>query len=259
MDNAKDMLKNFPDEVGFLDEVNKKLNKTLEKQNEAVSYHDKEYREFKKYMVEGAREIDPHEMFQNLRLLDQTDNYGAMAVKERDKTKKILSSPYFARIDFCKNGTLQALKHYIGRFSFLYENEPLILDWRTPAAGMFYDFELGDAEYTAPSGKVAGKLTRKRQFKITDGKLEYVLESSVGIKDEVLQRELSATSNERMKTIISTLQKEQNAVIRNENAHTLIIQGVAGSGKTSVALHRLAYLLYRYKEKTGDGATVSHR
>ena len=109
----------------------------------------------------------------------------------------------------------------------------MIFDWRAPVAGMFYDCEVGPAGYEAPSGWIEGELTRKRQFKIKNGVLEYALESSVHIGDDILQRELSHTSDEKMKSIISTIQKEQNQIIRDENTNTMIIQGVAGSGKTS--------------------------
>ena len=110
---------------------------------------------------------------------------------------------------------------------------------------MFYDYELGQAQYRAPLGVITGELTRKRQFKIENGRMLFALESAVNIQDDVLQRELSATSDEKMKTIIATIQKEQNRIIRDETAQVMIIQGVAGSGKTSIALHRVAYLMYR--------------
>ncbi len=119
---------------------------------------------------------------------------------------------------------------------------------------MFYDFELGPAAYTTPATLeipeklVEGELVLKRQFKIKDGVLEFAFDSSQNIQDEILQQELAHTSDEKMKSIISTIQQEQNAVIRNEKASTMIIQGVAGSGKTSIALHRVAFLLYRFRE-----------
>lgn len=113
---------------------------------------------------------------------------------------------------------------------------------------MFYDWEVGPAGYDAPMGRMEGELTRKRQFKVKNGMLEYVLESSVNIQDDVLQRELAQNSDEKMKSIIATIQKEQNQIIRNEKGGTMIIQGVAGSGKTSIALHRIAFLLYRFQD-----------
>ncbi len=114
---------------------------------------------------------------------------------------------------------------------------------------MFYDCEVGPAFYQAPRGRVQGVLARKRQFKIANGVMEYALESSDNVRDEVLQRELAATSDEKMKSIIATIQKEQNTIIRSKQAGTLIIQGAAGSGKTSIALHRVAFLMYRQKEE----------
>ena len=108
----------------------------------------------------------------------------------------------------------------------------------------FYDFELGPAHYDAPEVHGEGRLTLKRQFKIQDGWMEYAFDSSQNIQDDILQKELAHTSDEKMKSIISTIQKEQNQIIRDEKADTLIIQGVAGSGKTSIALHRVAFLLY---------------
>ncbi|HBY3054789.1 TPA: AAA family ATPase [Clostridioides difficile] len=200
-------------------------------------------------MVKNRGEIDPHEMFQNEQGLKQIDNYGAFMVKVRDKINKIKDSPYFARIDFRLKDMDDESKYYIGRFAFDYEDELIILDWRSPIASMFYDYEIGKAGYDAPIGWVDGEITRKRQFKIKNGKLEYALESSINIQDDILQKELSHTSDEKMKSIISTIQKEQNQIIRNDKADTLIIQGVAGSGKTSIALHRIAFLLYRFKDK----------
>lgn len=203
----------------------------------------------KMYMVKNHGEIDPHEMFQNEQGLKQIDNYGDFMVKVRDKINKIKDSPYFARIDFRLKDMDDESKYYIGRFAFDYEDELIILDWRSPIASMFYDYEIGKAGYDAPIGWVDGEITRKRQFKIKNGKLEYALESSINIQDDILQKELSHTSDEKMKSIISTIQKEQNKIIRNDKADTLIIQGVAGSGKTSIVLHRIAFLLYRFKDK----------
>ncbi|MCC0647251.1 3'-5' exonuclease [Clostridioides sp. ZZV15-6598] len=239
----------FPDEISYLIDINNKLDNALEKAENSVDKLDKDYMDAKLYMVKNRGEIDPHEMFQNELALKQIDSYGAFMVKVRDKVAKMKDSPYFARIDFKLKDEDDDSKYYIGRFAFDYENELLILDWRSPMASMFYDCEIGPAGYNAPLGWIDGEITRKRQFKIKNGKLEYVLESSMNIQDDILQQELSNTSDEKMKSIISTIQKEQNQIIRNDKADTLIIQGVAGSGKTSIALHRIAFLLYRFKDK----------
>lgn len=125
----------------------------------------------------------------------------------------------------------------------------MIYDWRAPISSMFYDHELGKATYSSPAGEIKGNISLKRQYRIRKGKMEYMIESSVTVHDDILQKELSANADNRMKNIVTTIQREQNHIIRNENAPVLIIQGVAGSGKTSIALHRIAYLLYTQKGK----------
>ncbi len=239
----------FPDELLYLDQINHKLDEALQYADQDVDRLNQEYLEFKRYMVENRGEIDPHEMFQNELALNRIDHTGAFSASLRDRLAKLKDSPYFCRIDFREHGCEEAEIHYIGRFTFQYDKKILIFDWRAPIATMFYDYELGPAGYDAPMGKIEGELLRKRQFKIKDSRLEYALESSVSIQDEVLLQELSHTSDDKMKSIIMSLQKEQNRIIRNEKARTLIIQGVAGSGKTSIALHRIAYFLYRFKDK----------
>jgi DNA helicase-2/ATP-dependent DNA helicase PcrA len=111
---------------------------------------------------------------------------------------------------------------------------------------MFYDYELGEASYTTPSGEITGEVSLKRQYRIRKGEMEFMIESSITVHDEILQEALSSHADDRMRNIVATIQREQNRIIRNEEASTLIIQGVAGSGKTSIALHRIAYLLYSY-------------
>jgi DNA helicase-2/ATP-dependent DNA helicase PcrA len=239
----------FPDEIAHLKYIKGKLDEAIKQAHDSVGRIDKEYMDVKRYMVQYRAETDPHEMFQNELALKRIDNQGAFAVKIRDKLVKLLDSPYFARIDFQEASKGTPATFYIGRFAFSHYNELLISDWRSPVASMFYDCEVGPAGYHAPAGRINGELTRKRQFKIKNGELEYALESSLNIQDDILQRELCHTSNEKMKSIIATIQKEQNQVIRNEKAETIIIQGVAGSGKTSIALHRIAYLLYRFNNR----------
>ena len=239
----------FPDEITHLEKINRDLDDALAGAEADIGRLDKEYMDMKRYMAGRRAELDPHEMFQNELGLRQIDRTGAFVALTRDKIAKLKDSPYFARIDFRDDGAEKADIFYIGRFSFNHENKLLISDWRSPVAGMFYDCEVGPAGYLAPMGKIDGELTRKRQFKIKNGAMQYALESATNIQDDVLQQELSHTSDEKMKSIIATIQKEQNAIIRNEKAGTLIIQGVAGSGKTSIALHRVAFLLYRFKDR----------
>lgn len=240
----------YPEEYQNLDKVLEKLNLAWKQYQESVLRYDSEYMELKRYLAEYRSEIDPKEVFQNELALQQIDRAGTFAVKMRNKVETMKTSPYFGRIDFRIEGEEQFTPYYIGRFSFAdaEDENALIYDWRAPVSNLFYDTEPGRAGYDAPSGRIEGELSLKRQFKISDGRMEYVLESSVNIRDEVLQRELSYNADEKMKTIIATIQREQNQIIRNEQSGDMVIQGVAGSGKTSVALHRIAYLLYRNRD-----------
>jgi DNA helicase-2/ATP-dependent DNA helicase PcrA len=174
---------------------------------------------------------------------------GGAAVAQKRKLLKLAQSPYFGRIDFIPRGQ-EPLPVYIGVGSFIDERQRrgLIYDWRAPVASLFYDFELGEASYATPSGSIQGTIALKRQYKVRDGRLEFMIENGVNIHDDVLQRELAKSSDDKMKNIVATIQRDQNAVIRNETATVMVIQGVAGSGKTSIALHRIAFLLYRYRD-----------
>lgn len=247
----------FPDEAAHLEETNRRLEQALQEAQADVERIDREYRDSKRYMADYRGEIDPHEMFQNELLLRQTDQTGAFAVVVRDRIARLKDSPYFARIDFQSKSGKEPEIFYIGRFTFSQGKEPLIFDWRAPVSSMFYDYEAGPAGYDAPIGRIDGELKRKRQFKIKNGEMEYAIESAAHVQDDILQKELSHTSDEKMKSIIATIQKEQNLIIRSEKAGTMIIQGVAGSGKTSIALHRIAFLLYRQKDRlTSRNVTI---
>ncbi|MDT8385819.1 MAG: AAA family ATPase, partial [Gammaproteobacteria bacterium] len=205
----------------------------------------------KEYLWEARRDMDHIEKIAVRQTIEQTLDSAEMLQAQQQKLHKLLRSPYFGRFDFHKSGAAKTEPIYIGVHHFHDEaaHETLVYDWRAPIASMFYDYETGPARYQAPAGEVEGQVTRKRQFRIRDGQMEFVIESGVHIVDDVLQEELSrASGDEGMKHIVATIQRDQNAIIRNDDAHTLIIQGVAGSGKTSIALHRIAYLLYRFKD-----------
>lgn len=248
----------FPEETVYLEHVMQCLDEAFADAEGTVGRLDREYNEFKRYLVEYRNETDAHEKLQSERLLEQTDKAGAQAAENCLRILKLKDSPYFARIDFAPRGG-SPTSFYIGRFGFSHKRERLVVDWRAPISGIYYDYGIGPASYQAPARKVEGELTLKRQFKIADGRMEYAVDVSDALQDDVLVGELAYTSDEKMKSIISTIQREQNAIIRNESVQTLLIQGVAGSGKTSIALHRVAYLLYRFKDtlKAQDVAIVS--
>jgi len=174
----------------------------------------------------------------------------AHAADSLRKLRRQLDSPYFGRVDFAVAGENHPQALYIGLATLLAERtgESLIYDWRAPVSQLFYDFGLGPAHYLSPEGDVSGEITGKRQFVIRGGRLENMFDTGVHIVDQMLQHMLSRSADERMKTIVTTIQKEQNEIIREDRYPLVIVQGVAGSGKTSVALQRIAYLLYKYRD-----------
>lgn len=163
------------------------------------------------------------------------------------RLEKLLNSPYFARIDFCFEGEETAEKVYIGRTALMEKGatEIYVYDWRSPIASVFYRFMTGEAYYDAPNGRIEGEVERKRQYEIKEGNLLYFFDTNVSISDEILKQLLGKNTSPKMKTIVETIQRDQDIVIRNMENDLLMIQGVAGSGKTSIALHRAAYLMYQ--------------
>lgn len=159
----------------------------------------------------------------------------------------MIKSPYFARIDFKFDDEEESEKIYIGRSSLRKNSyqEMYVYDWRSPIASIFYRFMKGEAFYDAPCGRVTGELNLKRQYEIKNGTLKYFFDTDVQIVDEFLRQLLSQNTTAKMKAIVETIQQEQDAVIRDMENDLLMVQGVAGSGKTSIALHRAAYLMYQ--------------
>ncbi|OXM17486.1 helicase [Paenibacillus herberti] len=168
------------------------------------------------------------------------------------KMRRLLPAPYFGRIDFKEeeqDGPSEPI--YIGVASFLSDDGEtfLVYDWRTPVASLYYDYGPGPARYGTPGGEIAGEMTLKRQFSIRDGVIRSMFNTGMTIGDELLQEVLSRSSSSGMQSIVGTIQQEQNAIIRNDRARMLIVQGAAGSGKTSAALQRVAYLLYKHRNR----------
>ncbi|AWB44231.1 helicase [Paenibacillus sp. CAA11] len=165
------------------------------------------------------------------------------------KMKRLLQSPYFGRIDFAETGEApEAI--YLGIASLLDNDDEtfLVYDWRAPISNLYYDSAPGPASYRTPSGIIDGEMLLKRQFVIRDGEIKLMFDTGVTIGDELLQQVLGRSSDAQMKSIVATIQKEQNRIIRDDRTRMLIVQGAAGSGKTSAALQRVAYLLYKYRE-----------
>ena len=238
------------EEREYLEVIKEKLMIAVRRADESVKQFSDELRKNKEYIYEHQSGMDEADMVSAGQSINRMAYTGESAVARKRKLLKLVDSPYFGRIDFLTGEPADTNVVYIGIYSFADESARvnLIYDWRAPISAMFYDFELGKASYKTPSGTVDGEIVLKRQYKITDGRMEFMFENAVSILDDILQEELSRSADEKMKNIVATIQRDQNAVIRNETARVMIIQGVAGSGKTSIALHRIAFLLYRFRE-----------
>ena len=234
-------------ERAYLEQIITLLRRTIGSTDASVKDHIDTLSEYKDYLWSN-KDIDPHEIRSMRESILNHFAIGESVIDKRKRLTKILTIPYFGRIDFRERSS-KVIPIYIGIHTF-YDSESkttLIYDWRAPISSMFYDYELGEASYQSPSGEITGEISLKRQYRIRAGKMEFMIESALTVHDDILQKELSANTDDKMKNIVATIQREQNRIIRNEEARTLIIQGVAGSGKTSIALHRIAYLLYAFK------------
>lgn len=237
-------------EKEYLKQIISFLKKVIGNTDASVKDHVDTLAEYKDY-IWSNKDIDPHEIRSMRESILNHFALGESVINKRKRLTKILAIPYFGRIDFLeKKENSKVMPTYIGIHTF-YDPESratLIHDWRAPVSNMFYDHELGEAGYRSPSGEIKGVISLKRQYRIRGGKMEFMIESALTVHDDILQKELSSNADDKMKNIVATIQREQNRIIRNEDIRTLIIQGVAGSGKTSIALHRIAYLLYTFRD-----------
>lgn len=234
----------------YLERVKTKLGDPLESIDARVRRYAEDIQEQKTYLWENRAEMDHAEKNSTRESVLQLVMTGEAILENKKRIQKLVASPYFGRFDFTEHRNRDFLPVYVGIHAFFDDEQKrnLIFDWRAPISTMFYDHEIGPACYESPDGEVAGDISLKRQFRIRHGRMEFMLESGLHIVYDVLQEELGRASDERMKNIVATIQRDQNVIIRNDYSSVLIIQGVAGSGKTSIALHRVAYLLYHFKD-----------
>lgn len=239
---------NQTDGNAYLAYVLEKIKVKLDTAVSALKQGNQEIRDMHDYYWENYTEMDEYgyENFDNQQALLMQVNANQEKQRELQHLKRMLDAPFFGRIDFQYEDEDAPEIFYIGIGNFAERNGalPLIYDWRSPISSLFYDYEKGPASYEAPGGVLSGEITARWQYKIRDGKMVYAFESDVKIDDDILRAELGSRGEVQLKNIIRTIQKEQNAIIRNTKDRILVIQGAAGSGKTSVALHRIAYLLY---------------
>ena len=245
----------FSKEKKHLDKTTQLLRETISNLAQDLYDNEEKQLEFKKYIWDTRSELDPTEMKSIVSNNAQEIDNLEMKAKYYKKLYKIQNSPYFAKIVFRNNENIDPTI-YIGLTYLTRDNKNVIYDWRSPIASIFYDYENGDCEYEAPGGKIQGYLENKRQFTIEESKIIRVFDSKLNVQDDLLQEVLSQKNNDYMKNIVNTIQQEQNAIIRNVKDKNLIVQGIAGSGKTSVALHRIAFLLYKIKNLTSDKVLI---
>ncbi len=245
-------------EETHLREILEEAERQLKQAHEAVERKETELQELKREIREntehGAADLSATDGFEALVELNQSIAPVTNLVADYDETMRkihrlnnLIKCPYFARIDFCFEGEEIPEQIYIGKTSLTGEKavEIYVYDWRSPIASVFYRFMTEEAFYDAPAGRITGRVELKRQYEIRDSRLLYFFDTDRSINDEILKQLLSKNTSPKMKTIVETIQKEQDIVIRNLESDLLMIQGVAGSGKTSIALHRAAYLMYQ--------------
>ena len=229
----------------------KRLKETVEYVEDVISSSERNKSLHQKEIKDAYLSLDPTESSQSYvsimlhtRLLDELENNYDRLLKAKEK-------PYFARIDFQEEGKSNIEKFYIGKMSLQREDwdVPMILDWRSPLASVYYDGRLGSVLYQNALGEsMSGELSLKRQYTIENKKLIDIMDVDITATDTFLQASLGENKDNRLKDIVSTIQSEQNAIIRADIKKPLIVQGVAGSGKTTIALHRIAYLIYTYEK-----------
>lgn len=216
----------------------------LKKLNKTQRFIDNEIKESEERLERGFEDYD---------FDDYADDFMKAALKEKfnqriKNLKMVRQKPYFARVDFVEDGDDKRDAFYLGKVMVTDHDtlEQIVIDWRAPIADLYYEGRLGEATYNCPAGEIKGEIKLKRQYFFNENGLENVMDIDITTNDEMLQPFLSANSDTRLKNIISTIQAEQNRIIRSDMWQPLVVQGVAGSGKTTIALHRIAYLIYNY-------------
>ena len=242
-------------EKDYLEFATEEISKKIDILGKEIHVKNEKIIEFKKVLWEDRGSIDGVEMQTELMSSQLEANFVLTKMNYYRKLLKLEYSPYFGRIDF-KEDNLDTRKVYIGIANVEKDLNYIIYDWRSPIASLFYDYSKGKAKYTAPDGEIKGEILLKRQYKIEGKKLLRVFDNNLNIVDDMLQEVLSSSSSDKMKNIVNTIQQEQNEIIRNISNKNLIVQGIAGSGKTSVALHRIAFLLYKIKNLKSSNVLI---
>ena len=247
-----ELLKEDENLKNTLNILNEETLKYIDKRK-SISEYILDYR--KKYIEEYRDDEDKlMEYFDHERYIKE-ESY-KMIDKKLGEFVKLKESPYFGKVGFIDDGYSEEL--YIGRYGLTPEGsyDPVIVDWRAPVASLFYKGMLGETSYKSPQGEIPVDILSRRQLIIKKAKLEGYFDSDINIQDEILQMVLSSNSGEKLKDIVNTIQKEQDEIIRADRNKVVVVNGVAGSGKTTIALHRIAYLLYNFREQLTDKVLI---
>ena len=246
----------FERERNYLNKTVSLIRKKISKLGQELFDDDSKVLEFKKLIWDTHTEMDPNEMRSMMAESDLQVTIMQSKGNYLQRLFRIQNKPYFGSIRFKEDGSEEEDNIYIGITHVEDKLDYYVHDWRSPICSMFYDYETGPASYKAPSGIIKGNITKKRQYIIEDAELKHIFDNDLNISDSLLQEVLAEESSDKMKNIVNTIQEEQNKVIRNTEDKNLIVEGIAGSGKTSVALHRIAFLLYRIPNLTSSNVVV---
>ncbi len=246
----------FERERNYLNKTVSLIRKKISKLGQELFDDDSKVLEFKKLIWDTHTEMDPNEMRSMMAESDLQVSIMQSKGNYLQRLFRIQNKPYFGSIRFKEEGSEEEDNIYIGITHVEDKLDYYVHDWRSPICSMFYDYETGSASYKAPSGIIKGNIIKKRQYIIEDAELKHIFDNDLNISDSLLQEVLAEESSDKMKNIVNTIQEEQNKVIRNTEDKNLIVEGIAGSGKTSVALHRIAFLLYRIPNLTSSNVVV---
>jgi len=239
-------------EKEYLSSVKKEIERIKDSNNKKCKQNLESINYFKNFFTENFYDIKTSsDELANINIqIENLEMQNIDLKKQVARLNKQKKSPFFGRFDFRQTNEETASPYYIGLgLVQTQNNQNLVYDWRADVCSLYYEDKMGKTSYSCPDGEIDGEVTLKRQFKIEKGELEYYLDSNMLIDDDILMEQLSKNATTKMHDIVSTIQKEQNVLIRNENFENTIVQGVAGSGKTSIAMHRVSYLLYKYRKQ----------
>ena len=250
-------------QVDFLREENK-LNEILDILNKEILNYLEKRKSVTKYILDARKKYIEDYKDDEDQVIDyfdhenyvQEESYRTIDKRLMEYTK-LKEAPYFGKVTFKENDEVPE-DMYVGKYGLTLENsyEPLIVDWRAPIAALFYKGTLGKASYNPPSGEIDADILSRKQLIVKKSVLKGVFDSALDVKDEILQMVLTENSSDKLKDIVMTIQKEQDEIIREDRNKIVVVNGVAGSGKTTIALHRISYLLYNFRKQFGDKVLI---